>query len=233
MKRRDGLWLRVGRWWYHPIHGRVPLIAGGSNIFALTQQRYQWYEDDTGLATPIAAENTAMTRLVAANSNFILIVQLQESGAGSVSGATTDDYRLQYSKNGGAFTNVTTATTNIRGNTSSPSTPTDDSANVNQRLTSGSGSWLAGRRDHTGEVTNFQVTANNFTEHLYCLTCVAADVAEGDVFTFRVLLNAATTNVTYSVTPTFTVTKISAPDYLKTMRRRPTRRNYMNALIKR
>ena len=69
----------------------------------------------------------------------------------------------------------------------------------------GSGAFVAGEISEVGLVTDRQLTANNFTEMLYTLTLVAADLADGDTLDFRVLLNGATTNVTYSVTPRITV----------------------------
>lgn len=176
-----------------------------ANIFALTQRAFRFYEDGTESgSTEIAAENANITRLVVSNSVVLLRIGLQESGSGSVSGATTDDYQLQYSKNGGAFTNVNGATTNVRGFASANLT---DAGTTTQRLSAGGGSFVAGEISEDGLVDDRQITANNHTELLYALEVVAADVAEGDTLDFRVLLNGATTNMTYTVTPRLTVTK--------------------------
>lgn len=203
--RRDGLWVRVGRWWYHPVFGRVPVIAGGTNVFALTQRAYGWYEDGAETTSvAIALENTAPTRLVASDSVVQLRISLEETGAGSISGATTDDFQLQYSKNGGAFTSITASSTNVKGFNSASLT---DAGTTSNRLSVGVGSFVAGEISEVGLVTDRQITANNFTEMLYSLTLVAADLAEADQLTFRVLLNGATTNMTFTVTPTITITK--------------------------
>lgn len=176
-----------------------------ANIFALTQWAYRWYEDGTESgATAIAAENTAPTRYTVANTVVVLRIGLQESGAGSVSGATTDDYQLQRSVAGGAFGNVTGASSGVRGFASASLT---DAGTTTQLLSAGTGAFVAGEISESGLVTDRQITANNFTELLYALEIVAADVAEGNAITFRVLLNGATTNMTYTVTPTINITK--------------------------
>lgn len=176
-----------------------------ANIFAVTQRAFGFYADGAeNTSTALAAENTNITRLVTSDSNLQLRVGLQESGAGSVSGATTDDYQLQYSKNGGAYTNVTTSSSNVKGFASASLT---DAGTTTQRLSSGTGSFVAGEISETGLVTDRQLTANNFTEMLYSLTIVAADTTTGDTLDFRVLLNGAT--ITYSVTPRITVTEVA------------------------
>lgn len=176
--------------------------------FGITARAYRWYEDGTETgAAAIAAQDTAITRLVTSNSPVVLRYGVQESGSASTSGASTDDYQLQYSKNGGAFTSVTGATTNVQGFTSSSLT---DAATTTSRLSAGTGAFVAGRISETdGLLTDWLLTANNYSDLLYAIQIIAADTAEGDVFTFRVLRNGAVFN-TYSVTPSLTVTKIQA-----------------------
>ena len=84
---------------------------------------------------------------------------------------------------------------------------TNDGATT-QRLSAGSGSFIAGEVSEDGLVDNWQLTANNHSEHLYAIKLVAADLANSDALTFRVLRNGAT--FTYSVTPTINVTKTAA-----------------------
>lgn len=179
-----------------------------SSIFALTQAAYRWYEDGTeagGVA--LAAQSTAPTvNVFSGNVDLVLRVLLNETGAGSISGAATDDYQLQYSKNGGAFTNVTTSSSNAVAWASGNLT---DGGATTQRLTGGGGSFVAGEVSEDGLVDDRQLTANNNTEHVYTVRFVSADLANGDVMTFRVLLNGATTNVTYTVTPTLNVVKVA------------------------
>ncbi len=206
---RDGEWRRQDRWWIHPDGTRVPVIAGGTNIFALTQRAYRFYEDGTEAgATAIAAENTNISRNAIANTHLLIRVGLQESGAGSVSGGVSDTYDIQYSKNGGAFTTVTTASTNVRS-VASPGVFFVEGDPTTQRLSVGTGAFIAGMLNTDGQISPFQHTANNFTEHAWSVQIIAADVANADVFTFRVRLNLATTGLTYSVTPQITVSKVA------------------------
>ncbi|MBA2706145.1 MAG: exo-alpha-sialidase [Blastocatellia bacterium] len=79
-----------------------------------SQNTYRLYEDGTETAsTAIAAQDTNITRNVTANSNLQLRDRLQQTTGAA--GASTDDYQLQYSKNGGAWTNVTTSSTSVKG----------------------------------------------------------------------------------------------------------------------
>lgn len=197
-------WVRFGRWWsleHEALCEILPVIAGGA--FALTQRAFRFYEDGAeNSSVAIVAENTNLTRLTLTNSVIQLRIGLQESGSGSFGGATTDDFQLQYSKNAGAFTNVTNASTNVRGFNSASLT---DAGTTTNRLSVGTGSFVAGEISEVGLVTDRQVTANNFTEMLYSLELVAADLANGNTLDFRLLLNGAT--MTYSVTPRITISK--------------------------
>ncbi len=177
-----------------------------TNVFGITARAYQWYEDGTEAgAAALASENTSYDLLVISDAPIVLRYGVQESGSGSASGASTDDYQLQYSLNGGAFTNVTAASTVVQGFTSANLT---DAAATTQRLSAGTGSFVAGEIAETdGLLTDWALTANNFSELLFAIQVLAADTAEDDSITFRVLRNGAVFN-TYSVTPTLTVTVI-------------------------
>lgn len=177
-----------------------------TNTFGITARAYRWYGDGTETgATALAAENTQYTALVLADFPTVLRYGVQESGTGSASGASTDDYQLQYSLNGGAFTNVTSSSTVVQGFTSADLT---DAAGTTQRLSAGTGSFITGEIAETdGLLTDWQLTANNHSELLFAIQVMAADTAESDVITFRVLRNGGVFN-TYSVTPQITVTTL-------------------------
>lgn len=179
-----------------------------SHVFGITARAFGFYEDDgsESASTAIAAENTNITRLVTADSALTLRYGVQESGSGNADGATTDDYQLQVSKNAAAYANVTTASTNVKAHASANLT---DAGATTQRLSSGTGSFIAGEISEDGLLDDWQLTANNFSELLYTITVVAADTAEGDTLDFRVLRNGAVFN-TYSVTPRITVTETVA-----------------------
>lgn len=171
---------------------------------AFDQAAFRFYEDgseDGSSAT--AAQDTNISRDVApGNSSLQLRVRIQEIN--TLSGAATDDYQLQYSKNAGAYTNVTGASANVLGFNSA--SLTDGGATTN-RLTAGAGSFVAGVISEDGLADNHQITASNYTEYVYSLTLVSADLANGDTLDFRVLRNGAAI-AAYSVTPRITASKV-------------------------
>lgn len=180
-----------------------------SNVFACTARAFQFYADGTEAgAAALAAENAALGCRATSNVQLVLRYGIQESGAGSISGATTDDYQLQVSKNGGAYASVTTTSSNVKAWASANLT---DAGTTTQRLTAGTGAFVAGEISETGLVTDRQLTANNFTEMLYTIEIVAADVADGDRLDFRVLLNGAVF-ASYTVTPRIVTVKVADPD---------------------
>lgn len=67
---------------------------------------------------------------------------------------------------------------------------TDGAATTN-RLTGGSGSFVAGEVSETGLASDLGWSANNFTELLYSLTLKQADLANSDTLRFRVLRGTA------------------------------------------
>lgn len=184
-----------------------------TNVFALTQRAYRWYNDDgsESAGTAAAAENTALTVKPNGTKQYILRVGLAETGAGSIAGATTDDYQLQRSYDGGAYANVTTSSTVVKGFNSTNLTDAGTTTNrASDALSDGGGSFVAGEIAENGLITDRQITANNFTEFIYTVEVVPADVADGKNIDFRILLNGATTNMTYTVTPRITISTVDA-----------------------
>lgn len=173
-----------------------------ANPYAATQAAFRFYEDGTETAsTAIAAQNTNITRGVNSDSNLQLRVRMQETGGG-VGGATTDSYQLQYSLNSATYANVGTAP--VVGFNSASLT---DTAATTNRLGAGTGSFVAGEISETGLASNHQLTASNYTEYLYSLTLGSAALADADTLDFRLLVNGATTGLTYTVTPRITASK--------------------------
>ena len=82
---------------------------------------------------------------------------------------------------------------------------TEGAATTN-RLTGGTGTFSAGKVSEVGNVANVGWSGNNFTEILYSVRIVAAQLVNGDTLRFRVVMNGATTNMTYAVTPTINIT---------------------------
>lgn len=173
--------------------------------FAVTQQRFRFYNDDgtVSTATAAAAENTNLTITDGGgNKSYHLLIQMQETGA--TNGATTDDWQLQYSKNAGAWTDVTTTSTNVKAFDSTNLTDADAIANPQHRLTAGTGSAESGEISEDGLVDDRPLPASGYMELLYTIQTVDTDLAATDTLDFRVLYNGATTGVTYSVTPRIT-----------------------------
>lgn len=173
--------------------------------FAVTQQRFRFYNDDGSIttATAAAAENTNLTITDGGgNKSYHLLIQMQETGG--TSGATTDDWQLQYSKNAGAWTNVTTTSSNVKAFDSANLTDGGSIATGDFRLTAGTGTAQAGKISEDGLLDDFIVRSTQYSEILFTIQTVDADLAAGDTLDFRVLYNGATTDVTYSVTPRIT-----------------------------
>jgi MSHA biogenesis protein MshQ len=176
---------------------------------AFSQAAFRFYDDGTEAgSTAIAAQDTNISRDVAAgNSNLQLRLRAQEINA--LPGAAVDDFQLQYSKNAGAYTNVTGGSANVRGfNSASLS---DGGATTN-RLGAGSGSFVAGVIAEDGLADNHQITASNYTEYLFSLTLVSADLANADTLDFRLLRNGVTI-AAYSVVPRITITKVTVGSF--------------------
>jgi hypothetical protein len=173
-----------------------------------TQRAFRFYEDgsESG-STAVDTQDTNISRLTDSDSNLGLRLSIQETA--NSGGATTDDWQLQYSKNSGAYTDVTTSSSNVKGYNSG--SLTDAGATTNRASSDitdpGTGSFAAGLISEDGLADNHQLTAANYTEHLFSLTVVAADTAAGDTLDFRLLYNGASTYFTYTVTPRVTVTK--------------------------
>lgn len=175
-----------------------------SNVFAITARAFRFYEDGGETdSTEIDAESTNITRNVASDSNLQLRYGVQETGAGSGAGATTDDYQLQYELNdSGTWVSVTGSSSVVKA---FPSASLTDAGATTSRLSAGSGSFVAGEIDEAdGVITDWRLTANNYSDLLFSITIVAADVSASDTIDFRVLRNGSIFDA-YSVTPRITV----------------------------
>lgn len=176
-----------------------------AKTIALSQTQYRFYADDAaeGAATALEAQNTSTSINVHSNKAVRLRVMIDETGG--VAGASTDDYQLQYSRNNGAFTDVTTTSSVVRGFNSSFLT---DGGATTSVLTGGTGSH-SGEISETGLVTDFAIISGGYAELVYSIELIAADLVATDSITFRVLRNGGT--ITYSVTPTATIVKVAPP----------------------
>lgn len=119
-----------------------------------------------------------------------LRVSIEEQGAGSAGGMSTDDIQLQFDINDDAvWNNVTASSSRIQSDTDSALT--DGGATDNRTsdpISDGIGTFEAGvQEDGNGEITNFELTADNYTEHVWAFNVIAADNSNGDELRFRIL----------------------------------------------
>lgn len=168
---------------------------------------FRFYDSDGGEAASTALENQdTNTSVDTSGGNVDLQLRLRVDETGGAAGASTDDYQLQYlhtSGEAGSWTNITGATSTVQGTTAGL---TNDAATTNRASSGisdpGAGSFVAGEQSSDGLVDDMQLTANNFTEHVWGLRVVAADVTSGDTLDFRL---STPTGMVNSVTPRITI----------------------------
>jgi hypothetical protein len=176
----------------------------GMATFTPKEDTFRFYEDGTESgSSPIDDENTNIIRDAdSSDVNLHLRILIQETGGAD--GNATDDWQLQYSKNGGAYTNITSISSVVKGFNSGSLTDGDPTTNRGTNgITDGTGSFSAGEISEDGLIDDMQLTASDFTEILYSLTLVSADLAYGDEVEFRVLINGAT--MSYLETPSLII----------------------------
>ena len=89
----------------------------------------------------------------------------------------------------GGWQSVFETSSNVKSDASS--SLTDGNVTTNRStdgITDGAGSFIAGRQDEGefgGTIANYQLTADNFTEHVLALVLVSADLADADFLDFR------------------------------------------------
>lgn len=174
---------------------------------------FRFYDDDAGeaVSTQLAAEDTNININVSGgNISFQLRVRIDETG--SADGSTMDDYQLDYDKNSGGFANLTTTDSGdgihavaagLTNNNATTDRASDPISNP------GAGSFVAGEQSDDGLIDDMQLTADNFTEHVYGIEIVAANVTDGDIFDFEFSTPGAIVN---NVVPRITIIKTTGPD---------------------
>ena len=172
---------------------------------AITQAAYRWFGEGTEAgATALAAQDTAVTGdITNGDATGTLRIRLQETTAAAV--PATDDWQLQYEKNlSGSWIAVTASS--VAAQTYDSPNLTNQAVTTN-RLTGGTGTFVAGQVSEDSLVDDLGWAGNNYTELVYALKIKAADVVSGDTLRFRVLRNGATATMTYSQTPTINITQ--------------------------
>ena len=149
---------------------------------AWEQDSARGYEDGTESGSSVkAAVNTGWVQDVDETFHIRLLIQ-ETAGA---SPAETFDLKLQYRKNTGSWTDVTTSSSNVKAVATDNLT---DGADTTQRI--GVGSWVTDN-NWVCEDGICPLTTDTFSsseaEALFSVQIVGADVVDGDVVEFRVL----------------------------------------------
>lgn len=201
------------------------------DAFSPDANAFRFYENDgspsESASTPIAAQDVNITgRNVDSDSPLHLRYRVEEVGAGSVDGAATDDYQLQFRKGGGGFSDVTTTSSDVQVHTTSALTDVDPTTNRStDGISDGAGSFVVGEQEEgDGEITDHQLTGDNFTEHVWAVNLISADLLDSDVLQFRLALNGGNPGMDNSAVPQITVIKAAAgggePGYTAVVLRR-------------
>ncbi len=147
-------------------------------------------------------EDTNHSQLVDTNWTFLLRFTEQESGG---TAAANTDAQFQYNKNAAGWVNITTTSSVVKAVAVGAFT---DGANCTKRL-NGTGTFeLSGAgctEDGLSGGTANDIAASGNSETEAGLQVVAADVAHNDTIQFR--FTSPDWTITYTITPTLTVTK--------------------------
>ena len=178
-----------------------------SAMFTPTANAFRIYDDNAGEAASSPLEAQDVDHSFNVDSNNSLQIRWRVDEVGGVSGTTMDDYIVQYSKNSGGFVNLTTSDIGdgiraVAAGLTNDNATTDRSSDPISNP--GGGSFVAGEQSTDGSVDDMQLTASNFTEHVYGVEFVAANVAADDTFDFKFSKPSGIVN---SVTPRITISK--------------------------
>lgn len=169
-----------------------------THVAGLLQQDYFRVRNDDGsetTATWVAAENTNASLTL--DTTFRLRFVLDETAGGSA----TAGFNFYFSRNGGAYTQITTASA-ARFVTSGNVT---DGAATTKQLIGGTGTFSAGVIESAGDGTgNLGINANGHTELEIVVQLNSGTFVVGDTCAFRVYLDNGTTLNTYLATPVIT-----------------------------
>ena len=198
----DGLygeWIRHKWWWHRLRTGEiVPVIRGAMNDPTLDQLHFRRVADDgdTNAGTLLETEDGNWTQPV--DVNFRIRFTMEETNGENANGGS---WQLQYNLASSSWNNVDATSSVVR---SAAGAGTESGATTN-RLTAGSGSFVAGNYDEVDGVDSSNLTASNFTEYEYCCQIRSADVVDAQTLQLRVTWSGTQNTPTFSVTPTLTV----------------------------
>lgn len=160
------------------------------------QKHCRFYNDDgsESAGTAWAAEDTNIT--MGASDSSLINLRLGVSSTGANSTTTPLPWRLQYRKNGGTWTNITTSSSNVKAVNSS--NLTDGGATTNRLTVPGGLTFSAGLVSEDGLADDQATLVNKFYEFLFALQVIKTDLTNGDTLEFRLLCNSGVLN-TYTV----------------------------------
>lgn len=170
---------------------------------SFAQTSFRFYEDDGSEAanTAIDAVNTNITRVISSDNN--LCVRFAIDNTGISAGLATDDYQLKYSKNAGAYTDVTTSSSDVFAFNSSNLT---NAGAATDRVAGSTAFSANGTVSEDGLADDCLIGVSNYVNFLYTLTLKNSDLANNDTLDFRVYKNGAVLNA-YTNTPRITISK--------------------------
>ena len=182
------------------------------NEFVADFNAFRFYDDGTESgSSPKAAQDTDLgAEDVDSDVQLHLRARIEEVGGGSVGGAATDDYDLQYQLNGGgSWILIIPTSDRVIMDTGSLLTDADPTTNRGtDGITDGAGSFVASEQcEANSEITDFELTADNFTEAVWALKLISADFVNADFVEFRIRLNGGNPGMTNTSIPRITVTK--------------------------
>jgi hypothetical protein len=180
------------------------------------QANFRARDDSTALNTDggyLAAENVNPPAIQTGTANRF---RLRFTVGNNNNKAATLEPRLYVDKDGGGYNPVTASSSNVQVTGGVPT----DGASIDTQLLGNAtqGTWEAeGSYDEgDGAAGNFAHEKQGFTEFEWCVFIVDADVANGNVLTFRVYnLTVGPTTVTNE--PAITVSKASTHSYAGTI----------------
>lgn len=173
--------------------------------FAADAFRFYKNDGDEDGSTPYAAENTNVSAFPVNGASPIIHLRYRVQETAGIDGLATDDFKLQASVNGGAYSDLGSEPVHVGGSTFlTDGDPTTDRAT--NGISAGTGSFVAGKLDEAnGIVDNLQLTANNYTEILFVVFINSSTANNGMTVDFRLQVNGVT--ITNSVTPRITLSK--------------------------
>jgi len=173
---------------------------------------YRFYDDDGGEAasTPLANQDVDVNIDVdPGNQPFQVRIRVDETGGAD--GKAGSGYQIQYSKNSAAAINLTT-TDSGDGIRAVAAGLTNDNSTTNRASPDdisdpGAGVFVAGEQSTDGLVDDMLLTTDNFTEHVYGIELVTANVTNNDTFDFSL---SSPNGIVNNVVPTVTIIKTPA-----------------------